>query len=722
VLFAWGGHLAESAYWVTTTDQPNGAAEVSGAPWHMRTQQLDGSGNKNQDRSIQPGAIVPLPGLTIVKTADSSTVPAGDPIGFTITVTNTGNVGLSNVSLSDPLPGGAGIDWSIAGTTGSPTCSITGSPPNETLSCTKDPLASASSFSVHVTSPTSDAGCVTYDNTATVSATGVPDASSTDSVTLTGCAPSLTITKAASSGTVTFNTALAYTVTVKNTGNAQATGVVVTDDLPDVLTGVSATYNVDPGTAGETGCAVGAGNLVNCNVGTLAANDGSANGPDEVVVTINATTPNTCGELSNTATVDSNETSPVTSTAAVITVTGCAASLTITKDGPASVKSGDTITYTVTVQNSGNADATDVIVTDDLDDSLSNVAGSFDESNCTVGTNPLDSNDKNFVTCNLGTVGRDTTVVITITGDAPSTICETVENQATVVALGGEGDAITSNLVTTDVTDCPLGIQVVKGGPAMAHLGDTITYTFAVTNTTDTPLHDITLTDTKCDSAPTLVSKTGGNQDDILEPGETWSYTCTHVVTADDPDHLINTATVTGTAPDERQATDTDTHEVLIIHPAIQIVKTASPTSVGPGATVTYTYEVTNIGDVNLFDVAVTDNKLGDICTIAELDVGASKTCTATFTTPQLGGPIDNVATATGHDETGFEVQDTDTATIQVVLGTTVTPPPTTSPPGGVAFTGAAGVVPWAVFALLLLLSGSWILFLTRRRRGQFRA
>ncbi len=59
VLLAWGGHLAQSAYWDRSRGGPSdGAGQVSGAPWHMRTLQLDGTGNKNQDRSIQPSAIV----------------------------------------------------------------------------------------------------------------------------------------------------------------------------------------------------------------------------------------------------------------------------------------------------------------------------------------------------------------------------------------------------------------------------------------------------------------------------------------------------------------------------------------------------------------------------------------------------------------------------------------------------------------------------------------
>ena len=59
VEMAWGGHLAQSAFWnLAAGGQRDGAGEVSGAPWHMRTLQLDGAGNRNQDRSIQPSAIV----------------------------------------------------------------------------------------------------------------------------------------------------------------------------------------------------------------------------------------------------------------------------------------------------------------------------------------------------------------------------------------------------------------------------------------------------------------------------------------------------------------------------------------------------------------------------------------------------------------------------------------------------------------------------------------
>jgi len=66
--------------------------------------------------------------LTITKTADSPTpVSAGTPIGFTISVANTAVTGtVQDVTLSDPLPGGNDISWSLDAT---PTgCSLTGPP------------------------------------------------------------------------------------------------------------------------------------------------------------------------------------------------------------------------------------------------------------------------------------------------------------------------------------------------------------------------------------------------------------------------------------------------------------------------------------------------------------------------------------------------------------------------------------------------------------------
>ena len=101
VLLAWGGHLAQSAYWDTSGGGPrDGASMVSGSPWHMRTLQLDGSGNKNQDRSISPSAIIgelppfalapptPAPPPT-APPAPANPGPAAPPAGPQLTVPPT---------------------------------------------------------------------------------------------------------------------------------------------------------------------------------------------------------------------------------------------------------------------------------------------------------------------------------------------------------------------------------------------------------------------------------------------------------------------------------------------------------------------------------------------------------------------------------------------------------------------------------------------------------
>jgi uncharacterized repeat protein (TIGR01451 family) len=261
----------------------------------------------------------------------------------------------------------------------------------------------------------------------------------------------------------------------------------------------------------------------------------------------------------------------------------------------------------------------------------------------------------------------------------------------------------------------PAGISIVKGGPALAHVGDTITYTFNVRLTQNSPpLSGITVTDPICD-AGSLTGPSGDDRDGVLEQGENWRYTCTHTVTASDADPLPNTAEACGTAPGGRVC-DRGSHSVDIVHPAITIVKTAHPTGGAPGDSIRYRFEVTNTGDVDLSDVSVDDDVLGHICDIAILLPGQTVTCSAVHAIPQdASAPIVNVATAIGTDPTGVQVSDQDRAVVDIVLGRTVTPP-TKTPPGGLAFTGSSAVIPLGIVALLFFLLGSALLWASRSR------
>ena len=60
-----------------------------------------------------------------------------------------------------------------------------------------------------------------------------------------------------------------------------------------------------------------------------------------------------------------------------------------------------------------------------------------------------------------------------------------------------------------------------------------------------------------------------------------------------------------------------------VANPAIQIVKTVSEEVVPVGTTVTYTYVITNTGDVTLYDITVDDDIMGHIGDIAVLEPGS---------------------------------------------------------------------------------------------------
>jgi YVTN family beta-propeller protein len=143
--------------------------------------------------------------VTVTSAPDAATVTAGSAIGFTITIANTSAGTASNASLSDLLPAGTNINWSISPAyTGPGSCSIAGAVGSQTLACSfGNVAANATPFSVHVLSASSSAG--TYISASTVTAAN-QQILSIANVTVQALA-SLTFSALTPSQSITFGTA-----------------------------------------------------------------------------------------------------------------------------------------------------------------------------------------------------------------------------------------------------------------------------------------------------------------------------------------------------------------------------------------------------------------------------------------------------------------------------------------------------------------------------------
>ena len=165
---------------------------------------------------------------------------------------------------------------------------------------------------------------------------------------------------------------------------------------------------------------------------------------------------------------------------------------------------------------------------------------------------------------------------------------------------------------------------------------------------------------------------------------------------------------------------------------------TDMPLKADAGESITYSFLVTNTGNVTLTDVTVVDTFLGSsavTCDPTTLEPGASVTCTAAAysvldTDVEDGLAIDNVATASGQPPTGGRVSDTDDATIPsqipAVAGVVQDAPKAPTAPvagprvGTLAFTGAESA-PLGLSGLIVLLLGT-VMTLAGRRPGRHRA
>jgi uncharacterized repeat protein (TIGR01451 family) len=290
------------------------------------------------------------PAIELVKTGEIDSggdgqVDAGDTITYAFTVSNIGNVTLTDVTITDP-------DATIFG--GTIAILAPGAVDNTTIT------------GQHIlTQAEIDAG--TFTNIATVTGTdpGGEDVTDTDDDTRTlNDVPELEATKATTQTTYTsLGEVINYTITVENTGNVTVDNINVTDPNATSITCSDGAYPYTLAPGESKTCAA-------THVVTLAdLNDGSVVN----IATVNGTNPSggTVSDQSNQVTVTADQDPELTTIKSKATAINYSAV-------------GQIVTYNIIVENTGNVTVNNINVLDDNAD-----AGSITCTNTTLSVRSM---------------------------------------------------------------------------------------------------------------------------------------------------------------------------------------------------------------------------------------------------------------------------------------------------------------------------------------------
>lgn len=266
-----------------------------------------------------------------------------------------------------------------------------------------------------------------------------------------------------------------------------------------------------------------------------------------------------------------------------------------------------------------------------------------------------------------------------------------IDGEAELDAVISVVSSLRPSTVTANLLNDSSAIQVIKStngqdantgtGPLLP-VGSNATFTYAVTSTGGTSLQNVVLRDdngTLGNNADdfTVTNRTGGdtNNNNILEVTETWIYQApVRVVT---PGQYTNIATVTAQDPVAATVTDTDPSNHFGVNALINVVKSTNGqdanTGTGPllavGSQATFTYVVTNTGNValatvllrddngtplnNADDFTVTNRTGGDTNSNNILETTETWTYTAPTPRTVTAGQYSNIATVSGNPVDG---------------------------------------------------------------------
>jgi uncharacterized repeat protein (TIGR01451 family) len=416
--------------------------------------------------------------LRITKTDGISEIAPGRPVTYTITVTNLGPSDAPGTRVVDSFPAAlTGVTWVCNASPGSSCAPGAGGTGNIDRVVS---LAADGSVTYTATATVSPAVTGTLTNTATVQPpAGIPDPvagnnTATDTDTLTPVAD-LSITKTDNSATAVPGRPVTYTITVTNLGPSDAPVTTVTDTFPAGLSGTAWTCTAS---AGSSCTANGGGQILD-----------TARLPAAGIVTYTAT-----AQLSRAAT------QPLTNTASVEPQLGVTdpvpgnnsatdtdtlapqSDLAVVKDdGVATATSGGTVTYTITVTNTGPSDALGVSVADTFPGVVTSVswtcaAGAGAQCGAASGSGNIQQ------TVNVPVGG---TAVYQATATVSSAATGLLVNTASVAPPAGIVDPVPANNSEgdTDTLARSADLAVTKTTAlTIATPGEPVTYTITVTN------------------------------------------------------------------------------------------------------------------------------------------------------------------------------------------------------------------------------------------------